>query len=88
MFSVLLDTKATPPPKRMVNVEMRRTREKNGDEENRTPDLVYAKHALYQLSYTPTKQPLCVTLQNRKAKLSEITSFVLFQHNCSFYRYS
>jgi hypothetical protein len=31
-------------------------RQKSGEEANRTPDLVHAKHALYQLSYIPDDQ--------------------------------
>ena len=34
-----------------------------GDEESRTPDLVLARHALYQLSYAPIS-----TLKNKQYK--------------------
>ena len=37
-----------------------------GDEESRTPDLVLARHALYQLSYTPRYKIDINTLKNKE----------------------
>ena len=39
-----------------------------GDEESRTPDLVLARHALYQLSYAPIS-----TLKNKQYKSNEFS---------------
>ena len=39
-----------------------------GDEESRTPDLVLARHALYQLSYAPIS-----TLKNKQYKSNDFS---------------